>query len=188
MRAPRDCHPCDSAIASAVSKKSRHAQAAFPFPLAPYRPARRARDWGHRILPQRARKCALARHRWVLHDGGLVSFSRAWLMAKVLTLDEMRATPAWCTKGRPRFRADASVDGFRPSFRGHRRAGAARRAGARGAIRLFARPALDADRRDARRRGARLRHAVLLDPPGRQIARPNGARTRSGRSPVSSRS
>jgi carbon starvation protein len=64
-------------------------------------------------------------------------FHSAWLMAKVLTLDELRATPAVGERGRQGFRADEQVGRLRPPFRGHRGAGAAGRPGAGGAVRFL---------------------------------------------------
>ena len=78
------------------------------------------------------------------------------------------------SRRRPGFREDEQMDCLRPSFRGDCRAGTARRAGARRAIRLSAGNAVDSHRRRARRRGAGFRHFVLLDAAGRQIARPDG--------------
>ena len=103
-------------------------------------------------------------------------FYSAFLAAKVFALDPTRATPA-----------ERFSDGrdFMPTNRwivfGHHFAaiagpGPADRADARGAVRLPARHAVDPDRRRARRLRAGFRRVVLLDPPRRPLARPDGAR------------
>ena len=85
-------------------------------------------------------------------------------------------------RGRPRLCEDEQVDRLRPSLRGHQRAGAARRAGACGAVRLPARDAVDFDRRGARRCGAGFHHPRILDAARRAIARPDAqGRTEQGR-------
>jgi carbon starvation protein len=63
---------------------------------------------------------------------------------------------------------------FRPPLRRHRRSRAARRADARGAVRLPARHDLDSRRRRARRRGAGLRDPLFVGSPKRKIARADG--------------
>jgi carbon starvation protein len=50
-------------------------------------------------------------------------FHSAWLMAKVLTIDPARATPAEVHCRRQGLREDEPLGGLRPPFRGDRRAG-----------------------------------------------------------------
>src|SRR6266550_1274406 len=62
----------------------------------------------------------------------------------------------------------------RTPLRRHRGCGSPGRSGARRPIRLPARNAVAGDRRGGGRRGAGLRHSLLLAAPGRQVARANG--------------
>ena len=64
-------------------------------------------------------------------------------------LDDRRATPAERLQRRSRLRADQQVDSLRPSFRGNRGSRAAGRPDTGGAVRLFARGAVDPLRRRA---------------------------------------
>ena len=98
-------------------------------------------------------------------------------MAKVLTLDELRATPV------ARRHADGKdfVRTNRWVVFGHHFAAIAGPGplvgpGARGPVRLPARAPLDPDRRGARRGRPRQRDPLLLGPAPRQVARPDGAR------------
>jgi carbon starvation protein len=112
-------------------------------------------------------------------------FYSKWIAARILTLDDLRATPAKVQRGRQGFREDEQVDRVRPPFRGHRRAGAAGRAGAGGAVRLPAGRALDAGRRGAGRRGAGQSSSSSARCAGGQVARADGEARRSGPSPGS---
>ena len=115
-------------------------------------------------------------------------FYAKFIAAKVMALDDRRATPAERLREQPRFRADQQVDRLRPSLRGHRRSRAARRADAGGAIWLSAGDAVDHLRRGARRLRPGLHHPLRVHPPGRQIARPDGDGRRSGQLAASPRS
>ncbi len=102
-------------------------------------------------------------------------FHSAWLMAKVLTLKEMRATPAVLH--------DDGKD-YVPTNKwvvfGHHFAAIAGPGPLVGPV-LAAQfgylpgHAVDSDRRNPRRGRARLHRPFLLHPPRRQIARPDGA-------------
>ena len=67
------------------------------------------------------------------------------------------------------------MDGLRAPLCGHCRTGAAGRAGARGAVWVFARNALDFDWRNAWRGGSRLSDPVLFGSSWRKIPGPNGS-------------
>ena len=77
---------------------------------------------------------------------------------------------------RPQLPRDAAMDAVRSSLRGDRRTGSAHRTGARRAVRVRARTALDRRGRLLRRRRARLRHR---SGPRRAVAARRSARSRA---------
>ncbi len=143
---------------------------------------RRSRSWA---LPRSAASrstAARAVNAHVVHRRRRLRLrARLSLLQRVSRRQGVRARPDSRDAGRalqrrPRLRADEPLDRVRPSLRRDRGPRPADRPDARGAIRLPARHALDPDRRRARRLRAGFRRAVLLDPPRRPLARPDGAR------------
>ena len=88
-----------------------------------------------------------------------------------------RTTPAVRAGGWAELSPDQQMGAVRPSLRGHQRRGAADRAGAGGAVWIYAGDAVDRDRRLPRRGGAGFSGAGGEHPAGRQIA---GADRRAG--------
>ena len=137
---------------------------------------RYVRPRGHRVEPRRKHRCDVVHRR-----GCLRLCTRLPLLQRVSRREGFRSRSdarhaSGAFQRRPRFRADEPLDRVRPSLRGDCGPGPADRPDAGGAVRLSPRHAVDSDRRRPRRLRAGLRRAVLLDPPRRPLARPNGAR------------
>ena len=107
-------------------------------------------------------------------------FYSKWLAAKVLVLNEQRATPAVLQDDDKDYVPTNRLDGFRAPLCSHCRSGAVGWSGARGAVRFSSRHSLDLDRRDARRRRPRHDCSFCLNPPRRQNAWSNGEERKSG--------
>ena len=96
-------------------------------------------------------------------------FYSKWIAARIMALDDRRATPCHGPRGRQGFRPHQQMDRLRPPLRRHQRARPPGGPGAGGPVRLPARHPVDPHRRGARRRGAGLLHPLLLHPPRRQV-------------------
>ncbi len=110
-------------------------------------------------------------------------FYSRFIATKIFALDANRDDAGRAAQRRSRLRADESLDRVRPPLRGHRRSRAARRADARGAVRVPARRDLDHRRRRARRRGPGLRDPLRRRCAATESRSGRWRRRRSARSP-----
>ena len=132
---------------------------------------RRAREQ-HLAGPGRGRMHTLIGYR----------FYAQFIAAKVMALDDQRATPAERLRNGHDFEPTNKWIVFGHHFAAIAGPGPLVGPDARGAVRLSAGNAVDHHRRGARRRRAGLRDPVLLDAARRQVARADGARgDRQGR-------